>query len=145
MAGLVIALTQPVRIGDRVNYGGVEGTVEEIGMTYTFIRMLDRRRLVVPNSKLASEPVVNASIRNRETFAEVRVPLPLTADIEAAVETLRGVVAEERDGEVYLESLDTTAGVVVRALASDELTAEALERDLRLRIHRRLRELGVWT
>src|SRR5437016_7946429 len=70
MAGLVIGLTQPVRLGDRVNYGGVEGTVEEIGMTYTFIRTLERRRLVVPNSKLASDVIVNSSIRNRETFAE---------------------------------------------------------------------------
>src|SRR5438067_6986878 len=41
MAGLVIALTQPVRIGDRVTYAGFEGMVEEIGITYTFIRTPD--------------------------------------------------------------------------------------------------------
>ena len=145
IAGLVIALTQPVRIGDRVSYAGTEGTVEEIGMTYTFIRTLDRRRLVVPNSKLAADPILNASIRNRETFAEVKVALPLSADSEAAVEALREVVVEERDAEVYLESLDASANVVVRAVARDEFTAEQLERDLRLRVHGRLRELGVWT
>jgi len=144
IAGLVIALTQPVRIGDRVTYAGVEGTVEEIGMTYTFIRTPDRRRLIVPNSKLASDTIVNASIRNRETFAKVSVTIPLTADIEAIVEALRAVVAAEQDAEVYLESLDAPANVVVRALAADELKAEWLERDLRLRIHGRLRELGVW-
>src|SRR5215472_5396118 len=69
MAGLVIASTQPVRIGDRVTYANEEGTVEEIGLTYTFIRTLDRRRLVVPNSKLASDTIINSSIRGRETFA----------------------------------------------------------------------------
>ncbi|HUZ15006.1 MAG TPA: mechanosensitive ion channel domain-containing protein [Gaiellaceae bacterium] len=145
IAGLVIALTQPVRIGDRVTYAGVEGTVEEIGMTYTFIRTFDGRRLIVPNSKLASDTIVNASIRNRETFAKVSVSLPLTADIEAIVEALRAVVAAEQDAEVYLESLDASASVVVRVLAPDELKAEWLERDLRLRVHGRLRELGVWT
>ena len=37
-----------------------DGVVEEIGMTYTFIRTLDRRRLVVPNSKLASDTIINS-------------------------------------------------------------------------------------
>ena len=144
IAGLVIALTQPVRIGDRVRYGGLEGTVEEIGMTYTFIRTPGGPRLIVPNSKLASDTIVNASIRSRETYAEAMIPLPLTADTDAALEALREEVAGERDADVYLDSLDATANVVVRALATDELSAEQLERDLRLRAHRRLRELGVW-
>ena len=145
IAGLVIALTQPVRIGDRVSYAGFEGEVEEIGMTYTFIRTLDRRRLVVPNSKLASETIVNATIRSRERYAEVTVSLPLTADIGAALDVLREEVAAERDADVYLDALDTTANVIVRAVANDEPSAEQLERDLRLRAHRRLRELGVWS
>ncbi len=145
MAGLVIALTQPVRIGDRVSYGGVDGTVEEIGMTYTFIRTLDRRRLVVPNSKLASDTIVNSSIRNRETFAEVTIPLPLTADVDGALAALRDDVAGENEADVYVGSIDGTVNVVVRALAADELRAERLCRDLRLRAYRRLRELGVWS
>ena len=144
IAGLVIATTQPVRIGDRVSYAGVDGVVEEIGITYTFIRTPDRRRLVVPNSKLASDTIVNASIRNRETFAVVTVPLPLTADVEAAIEALRDEIAGERDADVFLAALDGTASVTVRASAADESTAERLERDLRLRAHRRLRELDVW-
>lgn len=144
VAGLLIAITQPVRIGDRVSYGGEDGTVEEIGLTYTFIRTLDRRRLVVPNNKLASDTIINASIRSRETFAEVSLSVPLNADVDAAVEALRKDVAEERDADVYLSGIDGTANVIVRAAAPDELTAERLERDLRLRAYRRLRELGVW-
>ncbi len=144
VAGLLIATTQPVRIGDRVSYAGENGIVEEIGLTYTFIRTVDRRRLVVPNSKLASDPIINASIRSRETFAEVSVPLPLTADLERAIDALREDVSNERDADVYLSALDGTATVTVRAAAGDELAAERLEQDLRLRAHRRLRALGVW-
>ena len=62
VAGLLIALAQPVRIGDRVEYDGTAGVVEEVGLTYTFIRAADRRRIVVPNEKLASDTIVNASI-----------------------------------------------------------------------------------
>ena len=145
IAGILIATTQPVRIGDRVSYADQNGVVEEIGLTYTFIRTTDRRRLVVPNSKLASDPIVNASIRSRETFAEVLVPVPLAADLDAAVDALREDMADERDASVYISSLDGTATVAVRAAASDELAAERLEHDLRLRAHRRLRALGVWT
>jgi small conductance mechanosensitive channel len=144
IAGLLIATTQPVRIGDRVSYAGETGVVEEIGLTYTFIRTVDRRRLVVPNSKLASDPIVNASIRSRETFAEVSVPVPLGADLGAALEALREDVADERDASVYVSSLDDRATVTLRAAASDEPAAERLEQELRLRAHRRLRSLGVW-
>ena len=117
IAGILIAMTQPVRIGDRVSYADEDGVVEEIGLTYTFIRTADRRRLVVPNSKLASDPIVNSSIRSRETFAEVSVPVPLAADLDAAVDALREDVADERDASVYISSLDGTATVTVRAVA----------------------------
>ena len=144
VAGLLIAIAQPVRLGDRVTYGGEEGVVEEIGLTYTFIRTGDQRRLVVPNSKLASDTIINASIRSRETFAEVSVPVPLSADLDGAIGALREDVADERDADVYLTSLDGSATVTLRAAASDEAAAERLERELRLRAHRRLRALGVW-
>src|ERR1022692_2839401 len=38
IAGILIAITQPIRLGDRVTYAGVDGVIEEIGVTYTFIR-----------------------------------------------------------------------------------------------------------
>ena len=145
VAGILIALAQPVRIGDRVEYEGAAGVVEEIGLTYTFIRDADRRRIVVPNEKLASDTIVNASIRGRETFAEVSVPVPLAADLEAALDALREDVADERDAQVYLSSLADSATVTVRVAAADGLAAEQLEHELRLRAHRRLRALGVWT
>ena len=145
VAGILIALAQPVRIGDRVEYDGASGVVEEIGLTYTFIRSLDRRRIVVPNEKLASDTIINASIRSRETFAEVSVPVPLAADLEAALDALRADVVDERDASVSVSSLADPAIVTVRAAASDDLAAERLEQELRLRAHRRLRALGVWT
>jgi small-conductance mechanosensitive channel len=145
IAGILIATTQPVRIGDRVSYAGEHGVIEEIGLTYTFIRTFDRRRLVVPNSKLASDTIVNASIRSRETFAEVSVPVPLSADLESAIDALREDVSGEREADVYVSSLDGTATVTLRAAASDDAAAERLEHELRLRAHKRLRALGVWT
>jgi small-conductance mechanosensitive channel len=144
VAGLLIAMTQPVRLGDRVTYDGQDGIVEEIGLTYTFIRADDGARLVVPNEKLASDTIRNSTIRSRESFAEITVPVPLSVDLGAAVDGLREEVAGERDASVYVSALDGNATVTVRAAAPTADAAQALERDLRVRAHRRLRALGVW-
>jgi small conductance mechanosensitive channel len=144
VAGLLIAMTQPIRLGDRVNYGGEDGIVEEIGLTYTFIRTQDDARLVVPNEKLASDTIRNSTIRSRGTFAEITVPVPLSTDLRVAVDGLREEVAGEGDATVYVSSLDANATLMIRAAAPNEDVAQQLERDLRLRAHERLRALGVW-
>jgi small-conductance mechanosensitive channel len=144
VAGILIAITQPVRLGDRVSYAGVDGVVEDIGVTYTFIRAADGSRLVVPNDKLASDTIVNASIRSHETFAEITVQLPLSCDLHAAVEALREEMSSERKPEVVVTGLDGNATVTVRAAAVDAAAALRLESDLRLRAHARLRTLGVF-
>src|SRR5581483_160685 len=108
VAGLLIAITQPVRLGDRVTYAGEDGIVEEIGLTYTFIRTADKARIVVPNEKLASDTIRNASIRSRETFAEIHVQVPLTADLRAAVAALHDEVSSESDPAVYVDALDAS-------------------------------------
>ncbi|HEY8316105.1 MAG TPA: mechanosensitive ion channel family protein [Gaiellaceae bacterium] len=144
VAGVLIAIAQPVRLGDRVCYQGEGGIVEEIGLTYTFIRTEDQARLVVPNEKLASDTIRNSTIRSRETFAEITVPIPLSVDLGAAVDELREEVADEREADVYVSALDGNATLTVRAAASNQDAAQALERELRVRVHGRLRALGVW-
>jgi len=141
---LLIALTQPVRLGDRVTYDGVDGVVEEIALTYTFIRTADGARLVVPNEKLASDTIRNATIRSRESYAEVTLQVPLTADLGAAVEQLEQEVADDARASVVVSALDGNATLTVRVPAQDERAAEKLEGELRLRAHGRLRALGVW-
>jgi small-conductance mechanosensitive channel len=144
VAGLLIATTQPVRLGDRVTYAGTDGVVEEIGLTYTLIKALDGSRLVVPNEKLASDTIRNASIRGRETYAEITVQVPLTADLPAALDRLRHEVATEPDVSVAVTALDTAATVTIRARAGDEDGALRLESDLRVRSQDCLRVLGIW-
>src|SRR2546423_15217892 len=65
VAGLLIAFTQPVRLGDGVVIESTEGTVEEIGLIYTFVRTENGDRLVIPNEKLASDTIRNSTIRSR--------------------------------------------------------------------------------
>jgi small-conductance mechanosensitive channel len=144
VAGILIAFTQPIRLGDRVEVEGVPGTVEEIGLTYTFIRTDDRARFVIPNEKLASDTIRNWTIVSREKVAEITLQVPLDKDLRAVVDLLRDAVAGERDADVAVTALNGNATVVVRAGADDASAAERLESDLRVRVHDRLRAAGVF-
>jgi len=144
IAGILIAITQPIRLGDRVSYAGVDGVIEEIGVTYTFIRAADGSRLVVPNDKLASDTILNSTIHSRETFAEITVQLPLSTDLAVAIAGLREEMKDERNADVFVSGLDGSATVTVRAAASDAAAALRLEAALRLRAHACLRSLDVF-
>lgn len=144
VAGVLIAFTQPLRIGDRVEVAGQAGVVEEIGLTYTFIRADDRSRLVIPNDKLASDTIRNSTIVSREKVAEITVQVPLSRELAPIVDLLRRELRPDRDGDVYVSALDGVATLTVRARAEDEVAADRLEQELRLAVHERLRAEDIY-
>jgi len=143
IAGLLIAFSQPIRLGDYVEIDGLTGVVEEIGLTYTFIRVGDNDRLVIPNEKIASDTIRNSSIRSRKKLAQVSVQVPLDRDLESVSRLLREA-AQDESAEVAVTALEDRARLTVSVWVPDEPTAERLETDLRLRAHERLREAGVF-
>jgi small conductance mechanosensitive channel len=141
VAGILIAISQPLRLGDLVTVDGETGRVEEIALSYTFIRLADGARLVIPNEKLASDTIRNSTIRSREKVAEISLHVPFGKDLGAVVDQLRSL---ETDAEVFVSDLAGNATVVVRVRAESESAAEQLERDLRLRAYEALRAEGVY-
>ena len=138
VAGILIAIAQPLRLGDRVTVEGTEGIVEEIGLTYTWIRTRDNDRLVVPNEKLASDSIRNSTIRSAETLAEVQVQVPASADLRAVVNSL-----QEDGEEVYVTDLADKATIVVRKRVPRIGETERAESELRLSVAERLKAAGV--
>jgi small-conductance mechanosensitive channel len=138
VAGILIAFSQPLRIGDQVEVEGVEGVVEEIGLTYTWIRTRDNDRLVVPNQNIASNSLRNSTIRSERTLAEMTVQVPGTADLRTLLTALR-----EDGDEAYLSDIGEKATFVVRRWVTGEQHAEAAASDLRLAVADRLKAAGV--
>lgn len=138
VAGILIALSQPLRIGDEVQVEGTSGVVEEIGLTYTWIRTHAGDRLVVPNQNLASTSIRNATIRGAARLAEVGVQVPAGADLRGLVAALRA----DAD-EVYVGDLADKATLVVRKWVSVGTRSEAAESDLRLLVADRLKAAGI--
>jgi small conductance mechanosensitive channel len=141
VAGILIAFTQPLRLGDDVVIEDTEGTVEEIGLIYTFVRTQNGDRLVIPNEKLASDTIRNSTIRSREKVAEISLQVPLGRDLSAVVDRLRNLA----DGaDAFVGEVSGSATVVVRVPAPDEAAAERVQRELRLRAYETLRAEGVY-
>jgi small-conductance mechanosensitive channel len=141
VAGLLIAFTQPLRLGDSVAVDNTEGVVEEIGLIYTFVRIENGDRLVIPNETLVSDTIRNSTIRSREKVAEISLQVPLGRDLGAVVDRLRTLAD---DADAFVQDLSGDATVVVRAPAPDQAAAEKLERELRLRAYELLRAEGVY-
>jgi len=134
VAGVLIAISQPLRLGDEVEVQGTKGIVEEIGLTYTWIRTRDNDRLVVPNEKLASETIRNSTIRSAESLAEVTLQAP-AARLRQTVDSLKA------EGEVYVTDLSgENATIVVRKWIPGEGAADQASSDLRIRVAERLAE-----
>ncbi len=138
IAGILLAITQPIRIGDLVTFEEETGEVEDMKLTYTYIRLDDGRRLIVPNERLAQSSVVNHTILDARVQVEVSVWLPADADLDKAME----LVADEDAGiavtiaEVDKEGVRLSATTWASSPAERGRTAA----ELRARWLRRLRE-----
>ena len=83
VAGIQIALTRPVRIGDTVLYGGDYGNVEDVRFTYLVIRTWDLRRLVVPLKYFIDHPFENWSMTDSKLLKTFYLHVDFGADVEA--------------------------------------------------------------
>ena len=88
IAGIVIAITQPIRVGDLVTIEEETGEVEDIRLAYTYIHLDNGQRLIVPNESLAQSSVHNHTVVDPRVKVEVEVWLPPGGDATRALELL---------------------------------------------------------
>ena len=151
VAGILIAFVQPLRLGDSVTVTGASGTVEEIRLTYTLIRAADGALYYVPNAKLASDTIRNATIAGAVHLAAARVSVPLSADLERVLALLVEEARRspesvpEKQPNATVSQLEATSAVVtVETWARSATEAEALAAELRRKAYDRLRREGVY-
>lgn len=87
LAGLVLTVSKAVNIGDTVMLEGHYGTVEEISMTHTTIKIWDWRRYVVPNRRMLDVELVNYTLNDRYQWSQIEFWVAYDADM-ALVERL---------------------------------------------------------
>jgi small-conductance mechanosensitive channel len=141
VAGVMMAITQPIRIGDRISIGDeVSGRVIDIALTFTRVDGGDGNLIVVPNEKVTTDVVVNHSAGNTHAPVTVDVWLSPDADLDSARKTLeKGEVTSVALMEVSPEG----ARLQVKAAIDTGADRQAHETELREKAQGALRDAGL--
>ncbi|MDB5848576.1 MAG: mechanosensitive ion channel protein, partial [Rhodoferax sp.] len=80
VSGLILLAERPVKVGDWVALGGVEGDIRRINVRATEIQMGDRSTVIVPNSEFITKTVRNVTHANPLGLVQIKLPMPLSTD-----------------------------------------------------------------
>jgi small-conductance mechanosensitive channel len=140
IAGLQLALTQPIRLDDVVIVEGEWGRIEEITATYVVVRIWDERRLVVPLQFFIEQPFQNWTRTRADILGTVFIYTDYTVPVDAIRTKLREIVEvmSQWDQRVCVVQVTnaTERTVEVRALVSAANSGAAWE--LRCAVRERL-------
>ena len=93
-AGIILLVEQPIRKNDFVTFGGIEGTVQQIGLRATHLLMVDGTDVVVPNHLIVTTKIANHSHPFPRVRVAVKVAVSQLEDVDVVRETLAGVAKD---------------------------------------------------
>jgi small-conductance mechanosensitive channel len=126
IAGILLAITQPIRIGDLVTFEDETGIVEDIRLTYTYLHSDDGRRIVIPNERLAQSTIQNHTIIDPRMRVTVSVWLPTGADATRALEVLAGDDLDVQVAEIDKDGVRLEVGTWARTYQQRNAVAAGL-------------------
>ena len=80
-SGVLILLLKPFKVGENINTGGMEGTVTSIQIFYTIVETFDNRVLIVPNSQLSNQMIINTSRKGTRRL-DINLKFPNNIDVK---------------------------------------------------------------
>jgi small-conductance mechanosensitive channel len=151
VAGLVLLIEQPFRIGDRIDVGGTAGVVGRVGVRSTWVRTYDNEIIIVPNSDFTTHQVTNWTVNDDRVRLAIGVVVADQSDAEK-VAALMLEVAREHPGVLT----DPAPEALLNDIAQDSLSFSLrfwtiiqehdnhrLKSDLRLLILKKLQQHGI--
>jgi small-conductance mechanosensitive channel len=110
-SGVLLAFTQPVRLGDRITVGDHTGIVDDITLSYTALTTDEGRRIFVPNTTMVSTILVNRSVDDPRRLVTVDLPVRLGASLGDARRITMEAAATVPQGEelaIYVQVGEVT-------------------------------------
>jgi small-conductance mechanosensitive channel len=151
VAGLVLLVEQPFRIGDRIDVGGTAGVVGRVGVRSTWVRTYDNEVIIVPNSDFTTHQVTNWTVNDDRVRLAIGVVVAHQSDAEK-VAALMLEVAREHPGvltdpppEALLNDIgQSSLNFSLRFWTIiQEHDNHRLKSDLRLLILKKLQQCGI--
>ncbi len=94
--GLIILIFKPFKIGDFITVDGSSGTVREIGIFYTQLTTVDNSKIIIPNSVVSNETLVNATEQDIRRV-DINVTVSYDSDIQKVKDILTGIANSHPD------------------------------------------------
>jgi small conductance mechanosensitive channel len=151
ISGLIISVSQPFSIGDALMFRQEYCYVEDVRLMHTILRIWDNRRLVVPNSVLQNEVIVNYSMKDPSVLAPVYVQVSYESDLKKAMQIMVDAARRhpgcQKEGDLpkaaVMEFQDS--GIQLRLLtkARDQSAAFDMIRDLMVDIKKEFDLQGI--
>jgi potassium efflux system protein len=150
VAGVILLLERPIRVGDMVTVGGVSGTVSRIRMRATTITDWDRRELLVPNKEFITGQVVNWTLSDTVLRVVVKVGVAYGSDTGRVCAILLQIgrenplVLQQPEPQVCFDSFgDSTLNFELRVFVDAPSSLAEVRHALNLAIDRAFREAAI--
>lgn len=161
VSGFMIVFFRPFRIGDRITVSGnYTGTVEDITLRETILRDAENNRIIIPNSQISSEVVVNANHTDSKICKIIEVGVGYSSNLEQAMAIMQDAIvkhpliidprtAEQIRDEAPIVPVRVTAlgdsSITLRAWAWADSSANGfvLQCDSYANVKRRFDEAGI--
>lgn len=125
ISGLFLVIFKPFRVGDRVKIGQLySGDVEDITLRHTIIKDFENKRVVIPNSVISNETVINSTLTDEKICVFIEVPVSFSTDLEKAIAIIKEAGSTHPFCIDNRSPEELTAGdqvVMVRVFAYSEL------------------------
>lgn len=121
VSGVFIVIFKPFHVGDFIKLNDLHfGTVEDITLRHTVIRNPENRRVIIPNSVISSETILNSSITDPKVCSQIEIGISYASNIDTAIEIIRSEAMKHKhflDNRTEEEKEAETPAVVVRVVA----------------------------
>ncbi len=147
-SGTLIIINKKFKVGDYIETEGLQGTVVKIDMMYTTLCTYNNREILIPNSRLTSNNIINYFVREKRRV-DLIVPIPYEEDIEKARRVIMDLLEEselvlhEENNKVQVDKLnESSVDLIVWIWCSSE-DYWKMYYEMRERIKFRLEENGI--
>lgn len=149
-SGFILLFERPVRVGDRISIGKEEGDVQSINLRTTVMTTNDRVSVIVPNSKLVREQLINWSYGDPRARLSIHVGVAYGSDINLVTETLLkvtedvdSVLRDPRPKVQFLKFGDWSLDFRLLVWTNRPRLHAQIRSDINYRIERLFREAGI--
>jgi small-conductance mechanosensitive channel len=149
-SGFILLFERPVRVGDRITIGEDEGDVQSIKLRTTIIYTNDRIAIIVPNSRLVSQRVINWSYGDPRARIAIPISVATTSDVDQVTRTLlqasenvESVLTDPQPKVQFLRFGEYSLDFRLLIWTRDPNRHVQIKSDINYRIERLFRESGI--